>query len=203
VRLDWPDCVNARDLGGTPTADGGAIRPGALLRSDSPGLLTPAAVTTVRAYGLGLILDLRWLRECALDPNPLAGDPAYRNVPLLADPMGYDPPDDSYAPMLDHNAGRISGAFRAIAAAPPGGVLVHCHGGRDRTGVVVALLLELAGVGAETIAADFARTPGTEIAAMRNTLAHAGRRYGGAEAYLLGAGVPAGELTAIRQRLRA
>jgi protein tyrosine/serine phosphatase len=44
----------------------------------------------------------------------------------------------------------------AIARAPEGGVLVHCHAGKDRTGVVVALLLALAGVPAETIAADYA-----------------------------------------------
>ncbi|MEU8239555.1 tyrosine-protein phosphatase [Actinoplanes missouriensis] len=202
MKLDWPDCSNARDLGGTPTADGGTIRAGALIRSDSLGLLTPASVTALRDLGLALILDLRWPRECAADPSPFAGDPAYRNVPLLADPMGYDPPDDTYAPMLDHNAERIARAFRVIAAAPPGGVVVHCRGGRDRTGVLVALLLGLAGVEPATIAEDFARTPATEAAAMRATLTHADRRHGGVAAYLRDAGVPEEDLAAVRRRLR-
>ncbi|WP_328478270.1 tyrosine-protein phosphatase [Actinoplanes sp. NBC_00393] len=199
--MEWPDCSNARDLGGTPTHDGRRIRPGALIRSDSHGLLTAASVATVQALHPALILDLRWPRECERDPSTLAADPAYRNVPLLADPLGYDPPDDTYAPMLDHNSERIALAFRTIAAAPPGPVLVHCHGGRDRTGALIALLLGVAGVDAETIAADFARTPGTEAIAMRNTLSHAERRYGGVERYLLEAGVPAADLDRIRDRL--
>ncbi|MEU4694797.1 tyrosine-protein phosphatase [Actinoplanes sp. NPDC023714] len=203
MSLEWPDCVNARDLGGTPTLGGGAIRPGALIRSDSLGLLTPASVAALRELGLALILDLRWPRECDKDPSPFAGDPAYRNVPLLDDPLGYEPPEDTYAPMLDHNAERIGRAFRVIAAAPAGGVVVHCHGGRDRTGVVVALLLALAGVGGDLIAADYARTQGCEADAMRATLTHADRRHGGVEAYLREAGVSGEELAAIRQRLLA
>ncbi|MEU4427926.1 tyrosine-protein phosphatase [Actinoplanes sp. NPDC024001] len=201
MRLEWPDCTNARDLGGTPAGDGRRIRPGALIRSDSHGLLTTTSVGTLRALRPALILDLRWPRECERDPSPLAGDPAYRNVPLLSDPLGYEPPEDTYAPMLDHNGERIARACQEIAAAPPGAVLVHCHGGRDRTGALIALLLGVAGVDAGTIAADFARTPGTDAVAMRNTLAHADRRYGGVEAYLRQAGVPAADLDRIRERL--
>ncbi|MBG0561279.1 tyrosine-protein phosphatase [Actinoplanes aureus] len=199
--LDWPDCSNARDLGGTPTRDGRRIRSGALIRSDSHGLLTTASVAAVRALRPALILDLRWPRECELDPSPVAADPAYRNLPLLSDPIGYDPPEHTYAPLLDHNGERIADAFRVIAAAPPGAVLVHCRGGRDRTGALIALLLGAAGVAPETIAADFARTPGTEAVAMRNTLTHAEQRYGGVEAYLRQAGVPDEGLAAIRERL--
>src|SRR5690349_12875602 len=104
MTMVWSGCANARDLGGAPTVDGARIR------------------------------DLRWARECAADPSPFAGEPFYRHVPLLADPMGYDPPEHTYGPLLDHNPTRIADAFREIASAPPGTVVVHCHGGRDRTG---------------------------------------------------------------------
>ncbi|MBB2943676.1 hypothetical protein FB565_003405 [Actinoplanes lutulentus] len=217
MKLDWPDCRNVRDLGGTPTTGDGEIRTGALIRADSLGLLTPTTQATLREatlrepasqgqrqtqrQGIALILDLRWPHECVQDPNPFAGEAVYRNVPMLDYPLAYEPPDDTYAPMLDHHGERIARALRTVAAAPPGGVVVHCHGGRDRTGLLVALLLTVAGVDPDTIAEDFARTPGCEASAMRDTLTHAERRHGGVLAYLREAGVPAGDLTAIRQRL--
>ncbi|WP_436536924.1 tyrosine-protein phosphatase [Actinoplanes sp. HUAS TT8] len=201
--LDWPDCENARDLGGIPTTGGGRIRAGALIRSDSHGRLTAEAVDAIRARGIGRILDLRWSRECAADPSPFAGDAFYRHVPLLADPLGYEPPEDTYAPMLDHHTDRFGEAFREIAAAPPGAVVIHCRGGRDRTGALAALLLAVAGVGAEEIAADFARTPGTVREAMLNTLDHTVTRYGGVPGYLACCGVSADDTAAIRERLVA
>jgi protein-tyrosine phosphatase len=201
VRLDWPDCVNARDLGGTPARDGGRLRDHALIRSDSHALLTPAAVATFRERPPALILDLRWPRECAEAPSPFAADTYYRNLPLLAEPLGYDPPDHTYAPMLDHNGVRVARAVREIAGAPPGAVIIHCHGGRDRTGLLAAVLLGIAGVAPDDIAADYAATPGTDAAAMSHTLRHAESRYGGFEPYLLSHGVPADAITAIRRRL--
>jgi protein tyrosine/serine phosphatase len=202
--LDWPDCENARDLGGIPAAGGRRIRSGALIRSDSHGRLTPDTANAIRARDIARILDLRLTRELAADPSPFAGDPAYRHVPLLDDPLGYDPPDDSYAPLLDHNPTRIAHAFREIAAAPPGGILIHCRSGRDRTGALAALLLAVAGVSPADIAADFACTPGTSPVAMLNTLAHAADHYGGVPAYLMTrCGVPAADLESIRLRLTA
>jgi hypothetical protein len=201
MRLDWPDCANARDLGGTPTRDGGRLRDDALIRSDSHALLTPATVTALRERPPALILDLRWPRECAVSPSPFAADAYYRNLPLLADPIGYDPPDHTYAPMLDHNGARVAQAVHAIAVAPPGAVIIHCHGGRDRTGLLAAVLLDIAGVAPDDIAADHAATPGTDAAAMSHTLQHAATRYGGVEPYLRGHGVSAAEIAAIRHRL--
>ena len=89
-----------------------------------------------------------------------------------------------------------------MADAPPGAVLVHCHAGRDRTGVLVALLLGVAGVGRVEIADDYARTEGCTPLPMRNTLTHLDRRYGGAEPYLRGAGLDEELLSALRSRLR-
>ncbi|MEU4683695.1 tyrosine-protein phosphatase [Streptomyces xinghaiensis] len=60
-----------------------------------------------------------------------------------------------YRPFLDHFPDRAARAVRAIAHARPGGVLVHCAAGRDRTGLVTLLLLALAGASPADIAADY------------------------------------------------
>lgn len=200
--LDWPACHNARDLGGLPTQDGGRIRPGALLRSGHHARITPATVEAVRATGVTRVVDLRWARELARDPSPFAGDPVYAHVPLLMDEIDYEITPDSYGSLLDHNCEHVAAGFRAIAEAPPGGVVVHCHGGRDRTGTLVALALSVAGVAPETIAEDYALSEDSPAINMLNTLAHAERVYGGVEAYLLGIGVERRHLDAVRERLR-
>jgi len=200
--LDWPECRNARDLGGLPTVDGSVLRAAALYRSDGLFRLSAAGVAAVRAAALARIIDLRWQRECDLDPSPFAGDAIYRHVPMLEEELTYEVPHDTYAPMLDYNQGRIAAAFRALAAAPAGGgVLVHCHGGRDRTGVLVALALAIAGVPAEEIAADYGRSPERPPVAMANTLTYLDEHYGDAESYLLRIGVPAADIAAVRRRL--
>jgi hypothetical protein len=138
----------------------------------------------------------------AARPSPFAADPVYTHLPLLMDEITYAYPDDSYGPLLDHNTECVAAAFRAIAEAPPGGVLVHCHGGRDRTGVLVALALTVAGVGPEVVADDYARSGNSPAATMRNTLAHAERGYGGVEPYLRSIGIEQHHLDAVRDRLR-
>jgi len=199
--LDWSGCGAYRDLGGTPTADGRVIRAGALLRSDSQHGLTAATVQAIRDGAVARVVDLRWARECERFPSPFLGHAIYRHVPMLNDVLDYEPPPDSYAPMLDRNAARIAQAFAAVADAPPGPVVVHCKAGRDRTGVLVALLLKVAGVADDVIAADYARTAPGVAATMINTLNHLRARYGGAEPYLLASGVEEWQLTAVRQRL--
>jgi len=200
--LDWPECRNARDLGGLPTVDGSCVRAGALFRADGLFLLTEQGVETVRAAGISRIIDLRWQHELDREPSPFAADPICRHVPMLEDPLAYEVPHDTYAPMLDHNGDRIAQAFTALATAPPGGVVVHCHGGRDRTGVLIALALAVAGVPDEEIVADYGRSPDRLPLAMANTMAHLRSRYGGAEAYLRGIGVPDDQIKAVRTRLR-
>lgn len=147
------------------------------------------------------IVDLRWSWECDKHPSPFAGDTTYRHVPMLNDVLDYDPPPDSYAPMLDRNRPRIMRAFRTVAEAPAGGVVVHCHSGRDRTGVLVALLLRVAGVAAEQVAEEYALTAGCPPARMLNTLMHLDQHYGGAVPYLVESGVQPGLLAAVRNRL--
>jgi protein-tyrosine phosphatase len=200
VTLDWSGCVAYRDLGGTPTMDGRFVRTGALRRSGDHHSLCSATVRAILEGAVARIVDLRWHRECEQSPSPFLGHPVYRHVPMLHDVLGYEPPPDSYAPMLDHNGARIAQAFRAVADAPLGPVAVHCAAGRDRTGVLVALVLQVAGVAPEAIAADYA-VSGNGTAAMMNTLDHLHDRYGGAAAYLLSYGVAERQVAAVRQRL--
>src|SRR4030095_9157066 len=56
---------------------------------------------------------------------------------------------------LSHFDRNVAAAIRAVANAPEGGVVIHCAGGKDRTGVVTALLLHVGGVGIDEIAADY------------------------------------------------
>jgi len=199
--LDWPECRNARDLAGLTTMDGATIRAGALLRSDTHHWLTPATIDVVRDSGVSRIVDLRWAWECEQYPSPFRHDSVYRHSPLLADVLAYEPPPDSYAPIVDHNRTRIAAAFRCIAQARPGAVLVHCQSGRDRTGVLVALALAVAGVAHHDIASDYALSEGCTPTAMLNTLTHLDQRYGGAIAYLTGANVAAAWLHKVKVRL--
>lgn len=202
--LDLPDCVNARDLGGTPLAGGATIRMRALLRSDNHDLLTDAGIAAVRELGVGRIIDLRHGWEAREFPSPFADDEIYLNLPLLGVYPGFDPtaPDD-YRPEVDHAPERVAAAFTAFAEAPPGPVLVHCHAGRDRAGIMTAIALAVAGAAHEVIVADYAATEGAEAKTMQDLLDHFDSEHGGVPAYLANAGVSPHHLAAVRERLTA
>jgi len=201
-RLRWPDLCNARDLGGIATSGGGQIREHSLVRTDNHGRLEPAGLAAMRSYGVSRIIDLRWAWEASKYPSPLAADKRYRLVPACFDPTGdEDIPADSYRLMVDASRDRLAAALAAIAEAPPGAVVLHCHAGRDRTGLVVALVLRLAGASVDSIAADYALSEDSTPATMVNTLAHLEAEYGGVAKYLIGSGVTPAQLAAVRARL--
>jgi len=169
--LAWEGCRNARDLGGYRTTDGRHTRRGAIARSDELSPLTAAGQATLIADGIRTIIDLRAPNEQTRAPNPFATpgnhSVAYANLPLndpdaLAVPVHYGTLTDDhsladdYRDRLTRYARRIGAILTAIARAPAGGVLIHCAAGKDRTGIVCALLLDLVGVDHETIAADYA-----------------------------------------------
>ena len=239
-RLDWEGCVNARDLGGYGTADRGETRWGAVVRSDSPAALTGAGRAALAEYGVRAIVDLRLPAELDDYPNPFAepGDHciAYVNVSII-DPWAGFPPDtitlaENYLWSLERFRGLVADAVTAVARAPEGAVVLHCAAGKDRTGLISALLLGLVGVPADTVAADYALTaellrpreeawlaavPPEERAereailaryappaeVMLEVLHQLDRRHGGVEPYLLGAGVAPADLDRLRDRLLA
>lgn len=236
-RLDWEALANARDVGGYPTIDGRELRWGALIRSDSLSALTPAGREALLAYGIRTVVDLRMPTEVLGEPNPFAepGDHGiiYRNVSFIdpaAEPPSTQAPTlaEDYVEMLDRFAPQVAAVVAAIARAEPGGVLVHCAAGKDRTGLVVAMVLGAVGVAPEVIAEDYGLTaealldreqrwlddgPGdrAERAAvlervrarpevMLEVLAHVDARYGGVAGYLGGIGVAAEDVERLRRR---
>lgn len=208
--LDWPDCVNARELRGLPTTNS-SIRDNVLFRSDSHVSLTGDSVDRIRALGIGLVLDLRAEWESAAAPSPFHTDAFYRNVPLR-DPAGsgeFGTLADVYrVRMIDRSAQRIAEAISTVADAPAGAVLVHCHAGADRTGITIALLLGIVGVDRDSIIADYAaRGPswpssysGLQPRTMVETLDYVDTEYGGTASYLAANGLSTGQLDAIRNR---
>ena len=160
---------NVRDLGGLTTTDGRRTRFGLLYRSDAPSELTPGDVRAmVDERGLRQVVDLRSAAEVERDgPGPLQkAGVAYTNHPMSSDPgAGQVVPEILRGNLSGHYLGYLgSGAERVVAAArvladperQP--ALVHCAAGKDRTGTLVALLLDAAGVRREEIVADYALT---------------------------------------------
>jgi protein tyrosine/serine phosphatase len=242
--LAWEECLNVRDLGGHATGDGEETRFGGVIRADSLHQLTEAGWQAVADYGVRTVVDLRMDEEREEDPPP--GAPVeLLHVSLFDDDKevfqevedaAEAAPDvasatrEVYLLFLEHFKTNVAAAIRAIASAPEGGVVVHCMGGKDRTGLVTALLLSLAGVDDEQIAADYAlseerlrprhelwfaeaeteaervrleRIAQTPAASIAGVLAELRRRYGGVEGYLRAGGLDDAELSLARARLRA
>ncbi len=135
-----------------------------LVRSDFLGNLTATGREALIAYGVTTVLDLRSASEVADKPNPFAdgSGPAYVNREVIPDgemrQIG-DSPDmsDRYLVILDTRPQAFRAIFESVAEAD-GGVLFHCYAGKDRTGVIAAMLLALAGVSPDDIALDYGET---------------------------------------------
>ena len=180
--IELEGAVNVRDLGGLPTIDGRTTRTGVLLRADNLQGLTAADVQRLtRDVGLRTVVDLRTTGELHLEGDgPLrATDVTHHHLSLL--PEVEDEPDEVEAegavPHRTDRAGRsptdmtgyyvgyvedvpanLAAALLVLADPAAGPVLVHCAAGKDRTGVVVALALSLAGVRREAVVADYVRS---------------------------------------------
>jgi protein-tyrosine phosphatase len=238
--LAWDGLLNARDLGGHPTEDDGETRFGQIVRADSVRRLTDAGWQALVDYGIRTIVDLRSDEELEADP-PAELPVEVVHVPFLeeredvwklveaASVRATDHTEatrEVYLIFLEHFRPNVAAAVRAVVEAPEGGVVVHCMGGKDRTGLTTALLLRLAGVGIEDIAADYAiseerlrsrherwfaeaadeaelerlhRIAATPAASMVGVLEELERRYGSIEGFLRSGGAPAD----IRERVRA
>jgi protein-tyrosine phosphatase len=253
--IELEGAVNVRDLGGLPTTDGGTTVPGRLVRSDNLQDLTRGDIAQlVDQLGVTTVVDLRSTNEVTIEgPTPLGARTDVRHVyhPVLrefldvadtvkaallnemldADRERY--PDDQmaghYLGYLENRPEEVTGALRDIATAP-GAVIVHCAAGKDRTGVVCALTLTVAGVEPEVIVADYAATDErleAIIDRLRHSKVYAGGvngqpvtahsprpetmkafleqltvKYGGIDSWLTSHGFGHDEITALRAKLR-
>jgi protein-tyrosine phosphatase len=157
---------NIRDVGGLPLRDGGTTRRGVLLRSASLRYCTPSDIThLVEEFGLQLVLDLRTQREIDLFASPAALAAAGVEIVALSfipeEGRAFPEADDDADPLIHHYLGylrdrpdNVVTAVRRLTAAGP--TLVHCAAGKDRTGVLVALVLDAVGVERDAVVADYA-----------------------------------------------
>ncbi len=252
--IELEGAVNVRDLGDLPTEDGQKTVRARLLRADNLQELSAADIATlVRDIGVTTVVDLRSSNELAAEgPAPLDTVAGVRhvhhpvlpevgsNTDVIADALltrqrqdnsryPRDPVCGHYLGYLEDRPDQIVGALRTIARAE-GAALVHCAAGKDRTGVVVALALTVAGVPAPAVAADYAASgERTEaiMARLRRSRLYAGdidskaadlhrpraetmtafleqmdARYGGVVQWLADHGLSAADLHALRVKLR-
>ena len=253
--IELDGAVNVRDLGDLPTEDGQKTARASLLRADNLQELSPADVTKlVRDIGVSTVVDLRSTNELEAEgPAPLDAVAGVRhahhpvlpevgaNTDVIADALlardqldrtryPDDPVCGHYLGYLEDRPDQVVGAVRSIARSE-GAALVHCAAGKDRTGVVVALALTVAGVPAQAVAADYAAS-GERIEALIERLRRSrlyardvnskpadiqrpraetmtafleqmDARYGGVASWLTGHGLSADDLEALRVKLRA
>ncbi|UZJ24227.1 tyrosine-protein phosphatase [Rhodococcus antarcticus] len=167
VRLDG--AVNVRDLGGLSTVEGRRVRAGKVLRSASLADLTDGDARTLLGAGLRTVVDLRGEAEAERDGRgALAGTTVgYRNLPVVgARSVRLDQAEDietgsllaHYVTYLETSADVVVEVVRLLGRTEAVPAVVHCAAGKDRTGVVVAVLLDALGVERAQIVADYTAT---------------------------------------------
>lgn len=235
--LVWPDLLNARDLGGVVLRSGEQTAWRRVVRADNLNKLAPAGLTALVAYGVRTVIDLRDPRELEKFPNPLAAAPprgvVFVNVPLISDANWEAMKDpariaEGYVLTAKLSHVNIARAIAAVSDALPGGVVIHCHAGKERTGIVAALLLSLAGASDEKVAEDWTasdaylqplydewlatesdpairakRAEGfvTRAEHILDVLTHIRRSHGSLEEYLAAGGLVLGQLDRVRRWL--
>jgi protein-tyrosine phosphatase len=242
--LAWEGCLNVRDLGGHPTEDGRETRFGVVVRADSVRALTDAGWRALVDYGITRIVDLRQHSELEADP-PLEVPVEVVHAPLFPEPgsphwegiasVARDAPDGVsetravYLECLERFRAEMAVALTAVARPTEGAIVIHCRAGKDRTGLISALILRLAGVSREDVGADYAltadnlrdawaewvegavdedererrrRAAGAPAAAMVGVLEELERRYGTVRAYGLAGGADERDFDRLVARLR-
>jgi protein-tyrosine phosphatase len=226
--------LNLRDLGGLPTTDGAVTRARSLLRSDDLSQLTVQGLQEMEAFGVETVIDLRWPEEAARHPSPVPQalpQVHFQRISLLLHSeaewqlRSKQVSKEGWKSLVLEQLGtELARVLRVIAAAPPAPLLFHCVAGKDRTGLLAAVLLALADVTPEAIAADYAASaqhlregylkrysetsPERILEILRCPEEGSHRmltfldRAGGVQAYLEGIGLTAPEVRQLRGRLR-
>ncbi len=231
-------CLNFRELGGYPTRDGRRTRWGRLFRSDSLHHLTAAdARHLVERLGVGVIIDLRSTHELDTEGRGPLGRPDrhFHHLPFVdadvsqASSLGDEIPLADRYFLLARLASRPIVRALTVLAETEHSAVFYCAAGKDRTGILAALVLAALGVDDETIAADYALTraaldaiverlarsrgyramlaalpPDTmsaEPATIVAFLARVREHFGDVEAFLAESGLPPGTVEKLRARL--
>jgi protein-tyrosine phosphatase len=168
--IELPGCFNLRDLGGYRTRSGAAVAWHRLYRGGKLARLSPeVAGHLVHDLGIRRIIDLRTVEEIGDVACPLPEPCQWVSVPLLASFRSHwvEPSDQRpeatasrYLEMLEQALPSIGRILRLLVTPPWRPTLLHCAAGRDRTGIVIALILDLLEVPEEVIAADYALSDG-------------------------------------------
>jgi protein-tyrosine phosphatase len=167
-------CFNFRDLGGYATTDGRRVRWGTLFRSDTLHRLTTADVEEFRGLGLRTVIDLRSRTEIEDHGRVEVAEGTFiwHNVPMLDNlrlvptppdaAPGPEPaslaPGEGYVRMVEQFSESLGQVFTLLSQDGALPAVFHCTAGKDRTGIVAALILDLLGVPDDTITADYTLT---------------------------------------------
>jgi protein-tyrosine phosphatase len=169
-RLPFRAVTNFRDIGGYPSRLGGQIRRGVLFRSDGLQDLAGADLELYRSLGIVVAFDLRRDSEAARRPNPVpttrlcmmeaverAGGSTPKRSEVVTTLDGETMMRDGYRAMVSHSAETIARVIGEVGRGTHPAVF-HCHGGKDRTGVVAAVILDLLGVDRTSVLDDYELT---------------------------------------------
>jgi protein-tyrosine phosphatase len=242
-RVPFEGATNFRDLGGYRTISGSAVRWGQVFRADSLHGLSTSDLALYEGLGLQAVYDLRGEIERTERPNPvpsrpmtIIGRPADAGTPAAPPPIATTEEGerflyDLYMGLIEHAALQIGELFQALARDDALPAVFHCHAGKDRTGLVAAVLLEALGVERQAVLDDYELTARYRLRtqqeptfqrlvgygmspeaaagvlttprwAMEDALAELDRKYGGVEGYLTGpAGMSSHDLADLRKCL--
>jgi protein-tyrosine phosphatase len=167
--ISLENMVNTRDLGGYETQGGMYSRAHKYIRSSSPAHASKKDIQTLKEYGVKVVIDLRSDFEKEHQANPLKNeqDIDFYEVNLFASSSASVVPDEVqrykdlggvYIYMLEANRDKILDIFRIFLKYPYEGILFHCSAGKDRTGIISALLLDLIGCHEYDIVKDYSES---------------------------------------------
>lgn len=189
---------NARDLGGVALQEGAKVAPGLLFRGPPLAQLSEEGCAAVSALGLRSVIDLRVSSEVSL----LQDDPCVLSEAQLVAaplPVPYNVSAADYIAVLDSDESMLR-VFETLGEEARYPVYFHCTWGRDRTGILAAVVLLALGASPEAVMADYLvsdETVGAYPASLQATLDEIAAR-GGIDAYLAALGVPSQQLATLR-----
>lgn len=225
-RYNWENTFNTRDLGYTPTTTGKYIKFQRFIRSDAPCKIKDEVKDFLLENNVKTVIDLRNENIVKINPNAFEGDVRFStyNFPLSVNPKAVKSEKDvieNYYRMVENDEAMFQ--IFHIMADSEGSILFHCQEGKDRTGVISALLLLLGDVADIDIIADYEISNAylyhmTQIAKnvpggipafllyikpeyMDAVLSYLRDNYGTVENYLLKKGVLQAEIEMLKRKL--